>query len=226
MWVYLVTNTRNGKRYVGITKGTVEARWAGHVKLARMGGTQLFMRAIRKHGPENFTLEVLEECSDYELLKARETHWIEELGTFAPAGYNSTLGGEGSIGYKHTEAARERLRDAMLGVKRGPMPESTKQKLSAAKRGRHFTVQHRAAISKASRGRKLSAECRAKIGRRQWKPVQQLTRDGTLLHTYRSLIEAEAATGVLRQNVSAVCRGRAFTAGGFIWRFADGAERA
>ena len=37
--------------------------------------------------------EVVEECAD-ELLNDREQHWIRELGTLSPDGYNLTTGGD------------------------------------------------------------------------------------------------------------------------------------
>lgn len=59
---------------------------------------------MRKYGIENFTFEVIYQSWDLEdCLKIMEPKFIREYNSFAPSGYNLTSGGDGSIGYKHTE---------------------------------------------------------------------------------------------------------------------------
>ncbi len=48
--------------------------------------------AITKYGAENMKFEVVEECADA-MLNDREQHWIKELNTLAPNGYNLRSGG-------------------------------------------------------------------------------------------------------------------------------------
>lgn len=52
MFCYLLRNRVNGKRYIGITRGTVEQRWLVHCKKARLGSKLYIHTAIRKYGPE------------------------------------------------------------------------------------------------------------------------------------------------------------------------------
>ena len=52
------------------------------------------LRAICKHGADNFKFRVIEECRD-DSVSERETYWIQQLGTYGNGGYNATLGGEG-----------------------------------------------------------------------------------------------------------------------------------
>ena len=49
--------------------------------------------------------------------------------------------------------------------------------------------------------------------------MEQYSKDGTLLHVYDSLMEAERVTGIHSGNISNVCKGRAKTANGFIWKY-------
>lgn len=93
MYIYLLRNRKTGKGYVGQTqRDDVAVRVDEHVKTAeryreRHQKTPLY-RAIRKHGWEAFDVSVLEEVADLALLSDRESHWIQQLGTLVPNGYN------------------------------------------------------------------------------------------------------------------------------------------
>lgn len=109
MLAYKITNAVNGKAYVGITSRPVAARWRQHLQAA-MGGTRTALyRAMRKHGPENFSVEAIGCARDWQDLCALERHLIAEHGTFVAwgGGYNQTLGGEGSLGYRMSEAFKK-----------------------------------------------------------------------------------------------------------------------
>lgn len=58
MIAYLVTNKVNGKRYIGISSTSLKRRWYHHLTLARCGKRKSLMHlAIKKHGPDNFSIE-------------------------------------------------------------------------------------------------------------------------------------------------------------------------
>jgi GIY-YIG catalytic domain len=94
--IYCVTNTKNGKQYVGKTTRTAERRWSQHLQDARKGVDRPLYAAIREFGPGAFKLTMLEEVEPQEgnpkVLNTREAYWIEQLGTFGK-GYNQTPGG-------------------------------------------------------------------------------------------------------------------------------------
>jgi group I intron endonuclease len=118
MIVYLIKNIVNGKSYVGMTTRTLATRWAEHVAASKDADRKdIIYNAIRMYGVDNFEVSTLEECSSLEQLKEREIFWINQLKTFAPLnkGYNSTLGGEGTVGYRHSDDVKERIRQANIG---------------------------------------------------------------------------------------------------------------
>jgi group I intron endonuclease len=90
-YVYVIRNLIDGKIYVGQSK-TPYKRRDGHFYAARSGSLRPLYCAIRKHGVENFTFEVVEECAD-ELIDEREKHWVEKLDSYSEKGYNLTPGG-------------------------------------------------------------------------------------------------------------------------------------
>jgi group I intron endonuclease len=87
----------NGKVYVGQTKDFAN-RKAGHLYEARNGNDRPLYRSIRKHGKENFSFEILEECED-SVINERERHWVAHYDSFnSDKGYNLTAGGDWTSG--------------------------------------------------------------------------------------------------------------------------------
>ena len=61
--IYLVTNRLDGKRYVGLTRFTLEKRWAEHCYCALRRQTRSWLhRAIAKHGAEAFDIVQIASC--------------------------------------------------------------------------------------------------------------------------------------------------------------------
>jgi hypothetical protein len=96
-YIYKITNTKNGKVYIGKTLASVEARWNEHCKDCKRQRCEKrpLYSAMNKYGVESFTVETLEECKD-DILSEREQYWIELYGSFK-YGYNATRGGDGKI---------------------------------------------------------------------------------------------------------------------------------
>jgi len=100
-YVYCVTNTVNGYRYVGATTSTPENRWEQHKAAAMARGRRkrwIFHQAIRKHGPGAFFVETIGTAATVRGLLALEVECIARLGTKVPKGYNMSDGGEMSGG--------------------------------------------------------------------------------------------------------------------------------
>ena len=93
--IYKITNLLNEQSYIGLSVN-IEKRWNKHKsnylnKNCKEYEKTLY-RAFRKHGIENFSFEVIEECEFLELPN-REIYWISYYDTFSN-GYNETPGGE------------------------------------------------------------------------------------------------------------------------------------
>lgn len=75
--VYSITNTRNNKRYIG-SSCDIYGRWASHERLLIKGKhhSSHLQHAWDKYGKENFIFEILEECSQKELLTC-EQKWYD-----------------------------------------------------------------------------------------------------------------------------------------------------
>ncbi len=146
MYLYVVTNLVNGKKYIGIALNP-KRRWVEH----RCGhGSTLLYYAIKKYGCENFDHKVW--CKGEEsYIKLMEQLVIAALDTRSPHGYNLTLGGEGTLGWKPGEEtlAKMRLRPkSMLGKKHSA---ETRQKIADAHRGKALATQHVELLHRAAR---------------------------------------------------------------------------
>lgn len=105
-YIYKITNTINGKVYIGQTKQTIEQRFIQHKSHARTGqSNHKLARALRKYGDENFTIELVEVC-DYEMLNERERYWINIFNSIEN-GYNILLGGQDISCYYPIENEQE-----------------------------------------------------------------------------------------------------------------------
>lgn len=111
MVIYCVTNTINGKVYIGKTEKSAEDRWKKHVASAFNDHSQFYVhKAIRKYGVEAFRIEILANAASLEELDQLEIRFIAERHSNDPKfGYNMTTGGEGGWHNQYTEHPRGML---------------------------------------------------------------------------------------------------------------------
>jgi group I intron endonuclease len=102
--IYKYQNKINGKIYIGMSSN-IEKRYKQHLydakNLNKRKGTGIDF-AINKYGIENFTFEIVEQCSEEELDK-KEENWIQYYNSYNN-GYNRTLGGKSLRGENHPRA--------------------------------------------------------------------------------------------------------------------------
>jgi group I intron endonuclease len=137
--VYLITNTANNKKYVGITKKDIRERFKEHTKR----GFAL-TEAIQKYGETNFTIEVIEEVNTPEEAYELEISYIKEINSKVPNGYNITDGGDGIFGWEVTEEYKQKCSEIVkelhktkkVGMYGKTHTDETKKKMSASSRGK------------------------------------------------------------------------------------------
>ena len=111
-FIYCITNTVNGKMYIGQTRMTVEQRWASHITSSKKDEKPLY-RAIRKYGLEKFAVETIFALSSKtkEMLKHTlnfcEMYFIGKYKTLIfENGYNLTRGGD-SNGFDYMKPVKQ-----------------------------------------------------------------------------------------------------------------------
>ena len=161
MTIYQITNTINGKIYIGKTIKTIEQRFKQHISVSRrQTATQsntVLHRAIRKYGTESFTITELESGFNSEDdLNEAEIRYISEL---SPQ-YNMTEGGEGISGHEHSSETRKKISETHKGKK---LSEDHIRKISEAKKGKKLSEDHIRKMSESRKGKPKSEEHKRKM---------------------------------------------------------------
>ena len=161
-YVYKITNTINGKAYIGISihepeKGRIKDHLSGK-------GNRIIARAVKKYGKEAFTYEILEANVFDEFLPELEVAYIAKFNTVAPHGYNLTYGGDHAI---PSAASCSKMSEARKGRR---FSKEHRRKISEAHKGKKrkpFSVEHRHKLSEANKGKTRSVETRRKMSEAQ-----------------------------------------------------------
>ena len=150
-FVYIITNTKNGKAYVGckqyyIGKSKKQSRWQTYT-----GSSKYLNEDIKKIGKKYFTFEVIAEYNNKRSLRYYEMYYQVKWnvltatieGSDNPAFYNSYVGGKFYRPIEsympHTEETKIKMSKAQTGEKH-PLygkkhTEETKNKMREAKLG-------------------------------------------------------------------------------------------
>jgi len=98
--IYTISNKSNGKQYVGISSD-LKRRWRDHKNAD--GWCAALHNAIKKHGKDSFDFTHIADAFSWQDACDIEKSLIQDLNTKAPNGYNLTYGGDGTLGFRHTE---------------------------------------------------------------------------------------------------------------------------
>jgi len=215
--IYVITNNVNDKKYVGLTTKTIEARFKQHQRTANRGSKYPIHCAIRKYGIENFTYDVIQECSTFDELNAAEIDWIAKLCTIEQ-GYNICEGGRGVRGtgiWVHSEDAKRKISIGNSGKVRS---QETKKKISESVK-RIMTKDHRLKCTLGLR----TPEARKKIEENNYakrrKPVYRYSTFGTYLGSFTCCRDAGKRCEANASNILQCCHGRIPTVHDSFWSF-------
>jgi group I intron endonuclease len=87
--IYKHTCLISGKCYIGQTVKSIKRRWQEHCADAKYNTSRKFMLALKKHGTEDWTHEVLFESDDSRLINDKEIEYIK-LFDSVKKGYNTS----------------------------------------------------------------------------------------------------------------------------------------
>ena len=145
--IYLVTNSINGKQYVG--QSTVDRNKIGHGKA--------ITEAYGKYGKNSFIYEkICTNIGNRNALNYLEKFWIKTINTLSPNGYNIEEGGsdKGIV----AESTKQKLRKINIGK---TVSIETRNKISESLMGeknpfygKTHSIESKLKISKASSERK------------------------------------------------------------------------
>lgn len=122
--IYKISNLANGKIYVGQAVSHIlnhkkyrpyghEGRFRCHISEAfssKKNQSHYLNNAIRKYGINEFSVELIEYC-EIENADERETHYIKELNSLYPNGYNLKNGGNV---FTHSDESKKRVSNGVI----------------------------------------------------------------------------------------------------------------
>lgn len=151
--IYKIVNKITGKLYIGLGRN-IHKRWINHKWCLNNDNHRngYLQRSWKKYGAENFSFEIIEECS-IEELNERETFFIRLYKSDNKEfGYNSNDGGDSR---KMNEETKEKIRIANTGKKRS---QETCDLIGEIHRGRKASDDAKNKMRLAKLGTKQSEE--------------------------------------------------------------------
>lgn len=203
VWIiYCHTCMVTGKKYVGLTKKTMEQRWLQHVSFAKAGrrGPPAFHAAIRKHGIEDWVHDVLDVVNSLDDANASEIRCIEQLRTLSPDGYNVSKGGDSR---DWPDDARQRLSVSL----RRTFAAMTQEQRS--ERGRRTWTTSKHEKHAAFTSKRLKAAWAAMTAEEQKLRMEPLWRGGALL-TREQFVERGRKASATRKRLGITSAPHAF----------------
>ena len=220
--IYKVTNTINGKIYIGKTSQFKERKWQ-HERCYEKEDCR-FHRAIQYYGKDKFNWEIIDETNSLDKAYELEKKYIKEYNSYHPNGYNMTKGGAGgSMGN-----ARPVVRLTLNG-------EFVKRYDSAGEaKADGF---HSSDVLLVCKG--VNRSCKRCLfmfedeynmyGPRKYQapkshratPVIQCDLNGNFVKEFPSVAKASEETGACRTTISGVLTGHYKSANGFIFVYKD-----
>ena len=225
-YIYLITNSVNGKQYVGQTMRTIRQRYSDHIRKSRYNkDNQYLYTAMNKYGIDNFSIEKIEFIScrtKRELLdelNQKETYYISKLNTRKPNGYNMTDGG---VLLPNTYVKKPVCN---YDLERNFVKEFE----SIAEAARYYNLSQ-ADITHCCKREKVymvggfiwrfkDDDYDVKTIKIPTRVIYQYDLCGNFLNKYNGIQEAERITGI--KNICLCCKGKNKSAGGYVWRYAE-----
>jgi group I intron endonuclease len=176
MVIYRCLNIVNGKSYIGKTTD-FKKRKKDHIRNAIKGYLDYpFYRAINKYGVDSFEWSILCSEESNDKLNEKEIFYIAEYNSHSNKnGYNVSLGGDGNLGYKHTDEFKRKQSERNVGNKYSvgrKLSNEHKLKLSIALKGisrpqcgKAKTDEQKKHLSNVFMGRVFSETHKAKLAK-------------------------------------------------------------
>ena len=199
-YVYVHFKVSNGQPFY-IGKGQKKRAW----DIARRANKHWFNTAL-KHG---VTVRIIRSGMPEVCALTLEKVLINIVGIGNLC--NLTAGGQGATGYRPNEDVREKMSKAKKGIPRGPMPEETKDKISAAHRGIRPSDKSREKMRLSHMGQRMGPS------NNKFLPTIQIFEHDTLGQFVGTQYDLRNLHGIQPACVRAIITGRQKSAKG--WRY-------
>ena len=210
--------------YVGKTINTLETRLYGHIGDSKRHSRKI-CKWISKLTSEGLIplIEELDSSSEEDLARL-EIFYIELFKTWGFDLKNHTDGGEGLIGFNHSEKSKLLMSKERKGEKNAfynkTHSQEAKDKISKANKNRKMSEEFCNKRSQYMKANPIPKETYQKIAEANKIKVAQYDLDMNLVKIHNSAADAcrdlpELSTG----HISSCCKGKRKTHKGFVWKY-------
>ncbi|WP_079708095.1 GIY-YIG nuclease family protein [Paraliobacillus ryukyuensis] len=221
--IYKVTNLINGKMYIGQSTN-IKKRFTSHKNAINRSdddprGQGPLYDDMRNYGVENFSFEVMEECSKNEL-NEKEEYYIS-FHNSVDDGYNIS---KKAITTNDPDVRKKIITEEFLERNSIRFKEMNKQNWKDAEYRKKKSKQSSELQKKRLQDpeyRKQKSEQLKKYWSKKKKRVAQYTLDGELVAVYEGLRVAERNTGIKSIHKHLKEPDKRKQAGGYVWKYVD-----
>lgn len=145
-FVYITTNTVNGKKYIGDhSSETLDDDY--------LGSGLLIIKAIKKCKKENFNRQILEQFNTKEAAFKSQEKYIKQYNTLVPNGYNISPKGGVGITRCHSSETKQKMKEKAKIRIRYPQSEESKEKNRKSHLGKRHSIETCEKQSKSLKGK-------------------------------------------------------------------------
>jgi group I intron endonuclease len=140
--IYKATNKFNGKVYIGYDTSWPRRKYIHLWEAKTKTQDVVFHQAIKKYGEEGFDWVVEYESPDEDfVLNIMEGYFIRLYDSHYSSGngYNMTCGGEGQIGFRHSNKTISKFKKRIpwnRGIKTGPQSKEHIERAASIRKGK------------------------------------------------------------------------------------------
>ena len=224
--IYKITSP-SGKVYIGQSVD-IDRRMNQYARMHNCKHQVKLLRSLTKYGFSGHLFEGIEECT-IEQLNVRERHWQDFYDVIGERGLNCKLTNTKDKSGLYSQEAKDTISKSLKELYKTPEGREVRSRQAAStdKVGRALkTVQNTDYVARNAsydwnslHKKRVANTDYTAIAKKRWIGVLQFDKDGTLIKEWHSIKEAGSCLKVQTNSISACCRSKRQTAGGFIWKY-------
>lgn len=213
--IYKISNTIDDRIYIGSSKN-IYTRFAVHKSnlINNHHDNVKLQNFINKYGFDKLVFQDEEYCEEEKLFE-REQWYFDNVIRW---GYDFNINRDArraNLGKKMSDEQKLKLSIAKKGKKQSP-EHAAKSRLSAV--GFKHSQAFKDICSRTHKGKIVSDETKEKMS----KKVNQYTLEGVYIKTWKSISSVKEEGKIVTSHITACCKGKINSIGGFMWRYFEG----
>lgn len=223
-FIYTLSHPKTNKIvYVGKTINSLEERLYGHIGDSKRHNRKIckWINKLTREGLKPIIEEL--DSTNEDQLADLEIFYIELFKFWGFDLKNHTIGGEGLLGFKHSEETNKLTSLRVTGVN-NPFynkthSQETKNKISKANKNKKMSEEFCNKRSLYMKNNPIKKEIREKIANANKMKVAQYDVNMNLVKIHDSAADASRLFGFSTGHICSCCKGKRKTHKGFIWKY-------